>query len=48
MIEMNHVGEVFEGSGRQVRKLLQKAGYDFYRGVEIDEIFVKNGFDYYK
>ena len=45
---MNHVGEVFEGRPKDIHKLLKKAGYHYYRNVEIDEIFVKNDFDYNK
>ena len=40
-IEMNHAGEVFEGTKMDIRKFLFQNGYRFYRRVSIDEMFVK-------
>ena len=40
-IEMNHAGEVFEGTRDDIRKFLFSNGYRFYRKVAIDEMFVK-------
>ena len=40
-IEMNHAGEVFEGTRSDIRSFLFKNGYRFYRKVSIDEMFVK-------
>ena len=43
---MNHVGQVFEGSPRKIRKLLEKNGYEYFRTIEIDDIYVKKGLDF--
>lgn len=45
-IEMNHVGEIFEGTPRKVKKLLKKAGYEYFRSIDIDEVFVKKEFEF--
>ncbi|TRY79517.1 hypothetical protein TCAL_09333 [Tigriopus californicus] len=38
-IEMNHVGEVFEGSRNDIRNLLHKNGYRLWQKMSIDEVF---------
>lgn len=43
-IEMNHVGEVFEGSRNDIRNLLLKNGYKLWEKLSIDEVFVKEDF----
>ena len=45
-IEMNHVGQIFEGSASDLRRHLEKSGYDAFMRVGIDEIFVKRGFEF--
>ena len=45
-IEMNHVGEIFEGQARHVKRLLERAGYDFFRTAVIDHFYVKRGFQF--
>ena len=47
-IEMNHVGEIFKGSEKDVVKLLKEAGYDYFTTVKNDDIFVKNDFVFNK
>ena len=37
---MNHVGEIFEGNTRDLRRHLQKNGYDVFMKVGIDEVSV--------
>ncbi|TRY79994.1 hypothetical protein TCAL_12102 [Tigriopus californicus] len=44
-IESNHFGEVFEGSVRDMARLLKKAGYYRFRDIEIDQVWVKNDFE---
>jgi hypothetical protein len=44
MIEVNHVGEIFEGDNDALRRLLGKNGYIFYKRVAIDDIYVKKSF----
>ena len=45
-IEMNHIGEVFDGTEQDIRDLLKENGYRYYQKVSIDEIYVKE--DLYK
>merc|ERR1719245_2144987 len=45
-IEMNHVGQIFEGSATDLRRHLEKSGYEAFMRVGIDEIFVKRGFEF--
>jgi hypothetical protein len=45
-IETNHIGQIFPGAGKDLVKLLQRAGYKHFRNVGgIDDIFVKKDFD---
>ncbi len=37
-IEMNHVGQIFEGSADDLRRYLEKNGYDAFMRVGIDEV----------
>ena len=37
-IEMNHVGQIFEGSTLDLRRHLEKNGYDNFMKVGIDEV----------
>lgn len=46
-IEVNHLGQIFAGKKRQLQKLLTKAGYHFHTPISIDEIWVKNDFEYF-
>jgi hypothetical protein len=41
-IETNHLGQIFDGSPNELRNLMEQNGYDFYKKVEIDEIYVRN------
>lgn len=43
-IEVNHLGEAFPGSLRDLRQLLKDNGYFMYQRVSIDEIYVKRDF----
>ena len=37
-IEMNHVGQIFEGSASDLRRHLEKSGYEAFMRVGIDEV----------
>ena len=43
-IEINHVGDIFEGNRFQMRKLLKDNGYKLHKSTGIDEIYVKRKF----
>merc|ERR1712241_369658 len=45
-IEMNHIGQIFEGSASDLRRHLENSGYEAFMRVGIDEIFVKRGFEF--
>ena len=45
-IEMNHIGEGFDGTEQDISDLLKENGYRYYQKVSIDEIYVKE--DLYK
>ena len=37
-IEMNHVGQIFEGTASDLRRHLEKNGYEAFMRVGIDEV----------
>ena len=43
-IEVNHVGQIFDGRKANLDTLMRRNGYEFYKSVEIDDIWVKRGF----
>ena len=43
-IEINHIGTIWDGTHTELKYLLSRNGYEFYKIVEIDEIYVKKGF----
>ena len=43
-IETNHIGMIWDGTATELKYLLNRNGYEFYKQVEIDEIYVKKGF----
>ena len=43
-IEMNHVGEIFPGSERDIKDFLQSKGFKFYKDINIDHVYVKEGY----
>jgi len=43
-IEVNHVGQIFDGRKANLDTLMRRNGYEFYKSVEIDDIWVKQGF----
>ena len=43
-IEVNHLGQIFDGRRANLKTLMQQNGYEFYKSVEIDDIWVKKGF----
>jgi hypothetical protein len=44
IIEINHLGAIFEGNYFQVRKMLKENGYKVFKGTDFDEIYVKRKF----
>jgi len=45
MIEVNHMGKVFEGSLEDLETYLDESGYKFYKKVEIDSIYIRKDFN---
>ena len=43
-IEVNHVGQIFDGRKANLDTLMRRNEYEFYKSVEIDDIWVKRGF----
>ena len=41
-VEMNHAGEVFDGSKEDIHELLKQNGYRYVKTVQIDDIFIRN------
>jgi len=44
MIEVEHLGEIFEGDNDTLRQFLHEKGYVFYRRLNIDDIYIKQSF----
>jgi hypothetical protein len=44
IIEVNHIGEIFKGSPKELNKRLKKSGYKFFRSTTIDDIYVRQDF----
>ena len=40
-IEINHAGEIFQGTRNDIQQHLKSKGYDYTGSVKIDDIFVK-------
>eukprot|EP00095_Tigriopus_kingsejongensis_P007423 maker-scaffold955_size76929-snap-gene-0.16 protein:Tk07423 transcript:maker-scaffold955_size76929-snap-gene-0.16-mRNA-1 annotation:"protein star-like" len=45
-IEANHIGEVFSGNHRDLKRMLKRAGYKYFRNIAIDEIWIKEDLEY--
>ena len=43
-VEMNHVGEIFDGTKENFKHFLDINGYDHVGSIAVDEIFVKRSF----
>ena len=43
-IESNHLGEIWDGTTTELKYLMSRNGYEFYKKVEIDDIYIKKGF----
>ena len=41
-VEVNHSGEIFPGTTKEIHNFLKQNGYDYIQTVEIDDIFIKN------
>ena len=44
LIEVDHLGEIFSGSQKELNKFLKKSGYKFLQSSAIDDIYVKTDF----
>lgn len=44
LIEVNHIGEIFKGSPKDLIKLMKKNSFKFFRSSSIDDIYVKRDF----
>jgi hypothetical protein len=44
-IEVNHLGEIFEGDFEQLKELFFQNGYEYFGSLEIDSFFVKKNPD---
>ena len=44
LIEVDHLGEIFEGDDDEMRKFMHENGYVFYRRLSIDDVYVKETF----
>ena len=40
-IEMNHAGDIFEGTEQDIRDFMDSKGYAFVDTIKIDDIFLK-------
>ncbi len=40
-IEINHLGEIFEGDVNQLDELMFKNGYEYFGNVKIDSFYLK-------
>ncbi len=47
-VEMDHVGEIFDGSQDEVRSLLRENGYGLAQKVGYDEIFAREDDDTFR
>ncbi len=45
MIEVNHMGKVFEGSLKDLEHFLDEIGYKYYKSVQIDNIYIRKDFE---
>ena len=43
-IEVDHLGRIFDGTNTNLRYLMKRNGYELFKEVGIDEIYVKNDF----
>jgi hypothetical protein len=41
IIEVNHIGEIFKGSAKELNNFLKKSGYQFHKSLDIDDIYIK-------
>ena len=48
LIEVKHIGEMFNGSLKEFEAFLDEKGYKFYKSVAIDNIYIKKDFQIIK
>ena len=44
LVEVAHLGKVFEGNLKDFEDFLAAKGYKFYQSIEVDNLYVKNDF----
>ena len=44
LIEVNHMGKIFDGNIGDLESFLDKKGFKFYKSVEIDNIYIAKDF----
>ena len=44
MIEVEHLGTIFEGDNDYLRQFMHKNGYIYYKRLNIDDIYLKKSF----
>jgi hypothetical protein len=44
LAEVDHLGEVFDGSIEEFNAYLSDVGYKFHKSIEIDNIYIKKDF----
>ena len=45
LIEVNHIGEIFNETREEFDKLLAEAGFVFYMSISIDNIYIRKDFE---
>ena len=45
LIEVNHIGEIFNETREEFDKLLAEAGFVFYKSISIDNIYIRKDFE---
>jgi hypothetical protein len=48
LVEVNHIGEIFEETREEFEKFLDEIGYKFYMSLSIDNIYLKKDFEFPK
>jgi hypothetical protein len=44
LIEVHHLGKLFPGSLEDLEAFLDRAGFQFYKSVDVDNIYVAKNF----
>ena len=44
LVEIDHLGKVFEGDLKSFEEFIFSKGYKFHQAIEIDHVYIKNDF----